>query len=268
LKKLTPVVQAWVLPMRMKSSASFILTPPSSTSNGAWTYTGSPTIFATVTPTGQVAPKGVAGTTAITATQASTTKYESGSQIIADLVTTDGYNIGEPGPGGGIVFYVHADADNMFTSTGSDCDTACKYLEAAPSDQGKIEWCSNTTTALGVPAQGIGSGMSNTTRADNTCTSGAIQVAADYTNNNKTDWHLPSQKELNELCKYARNQTTGDTTKQCDSSQTLRGGFAARDYWSSSEYYAVIAWLQYFYNGDQDNFFKNNTNYVRPVRAF
>jgi hypothetical protein len=260
------VVQAWELPTgKTPTSLAFTLTSPTSNSNGAWIYTSSSTIFATVTSTGQVTLKGAVGTTAITATQTATTKYESGSQIIADLVTTDGYNIGEPGPGGGIVFYVHA--GDPFASTGSGCGTACKYLEAAPSDQGQIAWCSNTGTKLNVTATGIGSGMSNTTTADITCNAGAIQVAAEYSNN-KTDWHLPSQKELNELCKYARNQTTGDTTKQCDSLQTLRGGFAADFYWSSSEDYALVAWDQGFNDGQQYYADKDLTDYVRPVRAF
>jgi Protein of unknown function (DUF1566) len=464
LKKLTPVVQAWVLPRRMKSSASFILTPPSSTSNGAWSYTSSSTTYAEVTSTGQVRLKGVPGTTKFTATQTSTTKYESGSQNIADLVTTDGYNIGEPGPGGGIVFYVattpftcgedpnatsapkctyleaaiangtttsawtptttaqwgcyetsvpgtsleigqgrantkiitdktckgtndnqiaasiaaayngggktdwflpsrkeldalcseffkgrtgvdnsadtcmgsgnsnavsgttngiswsfaadyywssseysagsawgqnfsngsqsynykgndlyvrpvrafsqtcatggtckvgdtgpgggkvfYVHPSSTFASPGSDCGTACKYLEAALSDQGgDIRWCSDAETGLGVTDQVIGSGMSNTTKADNTCTLGAIQVAADYDNNNKTDWHLPSRNELNQL--YDQKSTVG--------------GFADYGYWSSSENGGNLAWLQRFSNRSETNQYKSFSYYVRPVRAF
>ncbi|NBO68790.1 MAG: hypothetical protein EBV40_08185, partial [Actinobacteria bacterium] len=110
--------------------------------------------------------------------------------------------VGDTGPGGGIVFYV---AGANFTSTGSDCNTTCRYLEAATSDLATGAWCNDVTTSLNVTATGIGSGMSNTTSADTTCTSGAIQLAADYTNNGKSDWHLPSKDELNELCKYARN---------------------------------------------------------------
>lgn len=37
--------------------------------------------------------------------------------------------VGDRGPGGGIVFHVSA---SNFTSTGSTCGTACKYLEVAP----------------------------------------------------------------------------------------------------------------------------------------
>jgi len=173
--------------------------------------------------------------------------------------------VGDTGPGGGKVFYV---ASGNFTSTGSNCGTACKYLEAAPSDQGTVAWCSNTSSSLGVTAEGIGSGMSNTTTADSTCTSGAIQVAADYTNNSKTDWHLPSKDELNEMCKYARTQATGNTSVICNSGGSLRSGFAAGSYWSSSESAAGNAWRQYFDYGNQYGSYKGLTYYVRPVRAF
>jgi hypothetical protein len=93
--------------------------------------------------------------------------------------------------------------------------------------------------------------MSNTTTADRICTSGAIQVAADYTNNSKTDWHLPSKDELAQL--YAQKTTVGASTGR---------------YWSSSEYDDGTAWYQHFSSGGQGNGFKNSTFYVRPVRAF
>ena len=95
--------------------------------------------------------------------------------------------------------------------------------------------------------------MSNTTSARTTCTtSGAIKAAADYTNNGKTDWHLPSKDELNQL--YSQKTTVG--------------GFSAGYYWSSSEVGALIAWGRSFINGLQDPSLKSSTLYVRPVRAF
>jgi hypothetical protein len=173
----------------------------------------------------------------------------------------------DTGPGGGIVFYYSAEA---FTSTGSACGTNCHYLEAAPSDQGTPAWCSNTSTLLNVTATGIGSGMANTTTADSTCTSGAIQVAADYTNNSLSDWFLPSRYELNELCKYARNtgQAAGGGTRCSGGSDATLRGFASFFYWSSSENVANVAWYQEFYNGLQYGTYKTNTPSVRPVRAF
>jgi hypothetical protein len=181
--------------------------------------------------------------------------------------------VGDTGPGGGIVFYV---AGSNFTSTGSNCGTTCRYLEAAPSNQSSGAWCSNTSSSVGVTEPDIGSGMANTKNVKAACSSGAIRTAADYSNNGKTDWHLPSRNELNELCKYARSQTTGNTSVICNSSGSLRSGFSADDYWSSTEVdnsSNTRAWTRDFntgagsYSTDQ-NEPKSNSNRVRPVRAF
>jgi hypothetical protein len=217
--------------------------------------------------------------------------------------------VGNTGPGGGIVFYVSA---ANFTSTGSDCNTTCKYLEAAPVDQSNsIVWAttaagcynndgtSSTTncqggsvypgdaTAQGVAAEAgfaIGMGMANTNQiysrlttvglaATNTYAAG---MAWAYTNNGKSDWYLPSYREINELCKYARTQTTGNTATDCAATGSLRTSFSAVEYYSSSEYFCCglasgNAWFQNFGNGHlwRDNGGgKAGTDSVRAVRAF
>ncbi|MEJ6607350.1 MAG: DUF1566 domain-containing protein, partial [Candidatus Planktophila sp.] len=91
-------------------------------------------------------------------------------------------------------------------------------------------------------------------------------------------WFIPSMNELNELCKYARGQSTGDPTVACVSGSgtfkstanagTDLGGFVVNYYWSSSEDNAGIAWRQYFGSGYLHNYLKGSTYYVRPVRAF
>ena len=167
--------------------------------------------------------------------------------------------IGADGPGGGKVFYVHP--WGTFTSTGSNCGSTCRYLEVAPyvrpdwwvsySEIARVAWCSWPPTRLGVTATGIGSGMTNTINARKTCTSGAIQVAADY-NNGKDDWYLPSKDELYEM--WLRRAVIG-----------VKDG----TYWSSSEYDVENAWVQ-FNNGEQAFYgFKGDTwGFLRPVRAF
>jgi hypothetical protein len=195
------------------------------------------------------------------------------------------------------VFYV---ASANFTSTGSDCGTACKYLEAAPADQSAgIVWAttaafcyndggttdnndcqtnsiySGDTTAQAASrtaATAIGMGMANTnqvharlTTAGGASTSTyAAGIAFAFTNNGKTDWHLPSKDELNQL--YNERVTVG--------------GFSDVAYWSSSELdnFPGEARSQLFGprngQGSQDWTNKSTTTpspyvvYVRPVRAF
>jgi hypothetical protein len=163
--------------------------------------------------------------------------------------STGSYQVGDTGPAGGKVFYV---APSPF-KCGPTLAESCTYLEAAPSDiPGTPAWCSDTSTALGAAATAIGTGMKNTTDADATCTSGAIQQAADYSAGGYSDWFLPSMDELNEL--YLQAGTVG--------------GFALGDYWSSSELNATYAWFQFFYDGSQAGNGKPNYGRVRPVRAF
>ena len=208
--------------------------------------------------------------------------------------------VGETGPGGGVVFYVAA---SNFTSTGSDCDIKCKYLEAAPSDHSTgIVWattatfcysrlgvfgsnCQNESIYPGIEAESlvisaaataIGKGMANTdyvysrlTTAGRAETSTyAAGIAWAYSNNGKTDWHLPSKDALNELCKYARTQPTGDTSTLCTTTGPLRSGFSAGQYWSSSEHTFNVSWGRNFATGNQNSFPKYFAISVRPVRAF
>ena len=157
--------------------------------------------------------------------------------------------MGDTGPGGGIVFY----ATTTPFDCGVDLNAKCTNLEAAPSDQGQTNWCSNTNVSLNVTSTAIGAGMSNTTKALTNCTSGAIHVAANYTTTTKDDWYLPSRDELNLM--YDKR---GDI-----------GGFAAAGYWSSSEDNAYRAVAKGFFSGNQLYNTKDSTRvYVRPVRAF
>jgi hypothetical protein len=212
--------------------------------------------------------------------------------------------VGDTGPGGGKVFYVSADP---FTSTGSDCNTTCKYLEAAPSDHpAEIVWAttdemcyveaggnnSNNNNCqlfsiyspLDTPNQAdsrtaataIGKGMANTENFagrlagyPQNSTIFAAGIAWAYTNNSKTDWYLPSKDELNQMCNYAWNLTVSNTTTCTGMSGSIRTGFStANPYWSSSEGGPNYAWAQYFVDGSQQQPGKANLIFVRPVRAF
>jgi hypothetical protein len=225
--------------------------------------------------TGATGPAGAKGDTGATgakgdtgATGATGASGGSGSTI-TQLSVCDGTDdgtvadelckIGMTGPGGGPVFFIdYYDQYPSFCAAGD-----CNYLEASPADVDEAgsdftsAWCSDTASDLGLTGwnkSAIGAGRTNTTTADTTCSSGAIQVAADYTNNGKTDWWLPSIGEL--MAMYWNLRQAGV------------GSFSAAIYWGSSEFSATLARGQLFDGGNQANDNKTNTHRVRPVRGF
>ncbi len=203
------------------------------------------------------------------------------------------YAVGDTGPGGGIVFYV-ATAD--FTSTGSDCGTACKYFEAAPPGWGngitvvagettgsstvdpRLTWCSDTATLRNATSKSaIGDGRPNTTTSINgvaACTAGAIYHAELYAGGSKTDWHLASKDELLQMCKWQRGVAWVSDATGCNSTGALNSGLNATGfsstgrYWSSTEEGPGNARNMDFNAGNQVFNAKSNTHYVRPIRAF
>ena len=277
--------------------ASFAIAPAApagmsfSTSTGS--FTGTPTAVAGAT------------TYTITATNAAGSATRTFTLTVAAVTCADGGAciVGDRGPGGGIVFYVSAG----FTSTGSTCNTACKYLEVAPAtwqsegvsvaDDATYQWSTNTTVATGqdtttASTEGIvglrafekfnwkiGQGFYNTSVMKvSGATSNAQAAVLAYAGGSVAgQWFIPSMNELNELCKYARGQTTGNLTVSCNSSGTLKtgtsndlGGFLDfAIYWSSSENIEAFAWAQALRNGSQSINAKSSTiRILRPIRAF
>jgi hypothetical protein len=200
--------------------------------------------------------------------------------------------VGDTGPGGGEVFYVHDDADDFFTSTGSDCGTECRGLEAAPTTganswtDAKYAWSGNTSTLIGSTLEAIGAGYANTEAMVTQSSGGSTEnmagtIARAYRGpNNKTDWHLPSVLELNQLCRYVWKLTVNNSATTCTDGQTGtirfvvdgRAGFLAAEYWTSTEFGTGFrATKQSFLTGGRQIYCDkiNSTKcYVRPVRAF
>jgi hypothetical protein len=196
--------------------------------------------------------------------------------------------VGDMGPGGGTVFYV---ASSQFTSTGSACNTACTYLEAAPNgwikspsytgqnvcrssaDKFSLDpqcmWSGNTSSFVST-GTGIGTGYANTSAmiTQGSTAGTAATIARAFQGGDKTDWFLPSKDELNALCKGTFNDTVNATCY--NKNVTPRnGGFARDDYWSSSSSCPSLALRQSFKSGFQVfNQYKTWALYVRPVRAF
>ena len=156
------------------------------------------------------------------------------------------YLIGDIGPAEGIVFY----------DKGSYSD-GWRYLEAAPSDQGYVEW-GGDGTVLGGTGTVIGSGKSNTENIVNKLGLGnyAARLCYDLELGGYDDWFLPS---LDELYKLSEQKDTV-------------GGFVVAPwdwYWSSSEDNFEYAVLQSFYSGRRGGRgSKNGDLHVRAVRAF
>ncbi|CAB5019328.1 unannotated protein [freshwater metagenome] len=140
--------------------------------------------------------------------------------------------VGDVGPSGGPVFFV-----DMTAPVGS------QYMEAAPS---------NWSGGLSEPALSWVA---------------AIAAANAYRGSGATTWHLPTKDELNKLCLYARNVTTGTICSAA--AGTMRAGFPSGVYWSSTDSsVAANAWAMLFSVGLSSGTSKLGALGVRPVRFF
>jgi hypothetical protein len=228
-----------------------------------------------------VEAKAVAAAEAAAATKIESDKVAQDAGLGKKCVPGTSCLIGSTGPGGGVVFY----------DAGSQQDWG-RYLEFAPKDwygtkyvdfygtEGKQEtWCNDNQAGTGsiednlidraIPGTEIGAGKANTDSMLTGCsskTSAATTVRA-YQGGGLGDWYLPSKAELNELCKYANRQNTGNPKIRCEDGELRDNSFLAW-HWSSSEYDSVYASMQYFGNGNQLATAKKYFYVIRPIRAF
>ena len=155
------------------------------------------------------------------------------------------YNVGDTGPGGGIVFY---DAGSV--------QPWGRYLEAAPAGWSgsardpRVRWCDRRGDVATSTA--IGAGAANTQAMLAACSTGAATSASDYRGGGLTDWFLPSKDELNAL--FGQRGRVG--------------GFVLVGYWSSSQFDVARAWIQAFNYGSRYDLSKNGVAHIRLVRAF
>ena len=173
-------------------------------------------------------------------------------------------NVGDIGPGGGIVFYVDMG--------GFDCPfigDRCNYLEAARTagdnpwvEDGQHYWSEDSAREFGT-SEGIGAGLTNSQvmicpfdECYEYFVGGAALRARSFDYNARAfGWHLPSRAELQEL----------------DFRSNIVGLADDRNYWSSSEDDATQAWMledEVAGSGVVRSNSKNLTAYVRPIRAF
>lgn len=203
----------------------------------------------TATPAPTVAP---------TTTPAPTTTMAPTTTVAVSTCSIGGdCKIGDTGPGGGIVFY---DAGSI--------QPWGRYLEVAPNDLTPAQFGCVGSEPPSVAAVGTGFANSYEVSVSTCANNSAAQAAFTYTLRGSTGWYLPSRGELNELCKYANNQETGDSAKACTKGATLRAGFSPTYYWSSTQNGPNFAWYQSFVTGQQYGYGKPAPAAIRPIRAF
>jgi hypothetical protein len=161
---------------------------------------------------------------------------------------------------GGVVFYILQSGD-----TGYIAGETHGLIAAVQDQSSGIRWYNGSYVTTGATGTVIGTGATNTTAIISeqgpTETFYAAGLARAYTGGGYTDWFLPSKDELN---KMYLNKATINTTAAANSGSD----FTTDVYWSSTEYVLYGAWGQDFFNGRQDNDYKNYPSRVRAVRAF
>lgn len=178
------------------------------------------------------------------------------------LLTLD---IGDPGPGGGIIFYRN---EKGFTVEMVDPlqNYTAYYLEAAPVDRSiGLQW--STTNYDVATGTNIGTGRKNTAliiagATAATSTAPAAEACNDYDNNGKSDWFLPSLNESIALSDWWNE--SGDRAGV----NTL-GLTVPYDYWTSSQVNINSAYYYFFGGPSTATVSKDATNkQIRPIRAF
>jgi hypothetical protein len=185
------------------------------------------------------------------------------------------YSVGDPGPGGGTIFYV-----NLDRSVGSQYfEVACAGWSdgtcgGSDSTDPQKQWgCLGEY--FGADSTTIGTGEQNTIDIVDPVTGCsesdiAAKLADDLVLGGQTDWFLPSRDEMNALCKWAFDDTVNSVCNADGSGSfsLTNGDFSADGYWSSSEVEVSTAWRSYFDFGAQYEISRDDACYVRPVRSF
>ena len=160
---------------------------------------------------------------------------------------------------GGIVFWVDETGQHGLVAAKEDQSTGVRWYAGTYGNtqaKGDGPFSGEANTSIIIAAQ-VAIGDDGSTYAARICNE--LQV----TEGGKTygDWYLPSKEELNLMY---QNKATIDATAGVNGGS----GFASAYYWSSTEYGNYSAWRQNFDNGGHGSNDKDDTLYVRAVRAF
>ena len=216
-------------------------------------------------------------------------------------------SIGDPGPGGGTVFYYKADGFSCgpdFNATGGPNGSQCHYLEYAPSswagsgDGNRLMYWSYSTSPSydfandtgmrsGWLSSVIGGGLQRTKTHSsvtgicsqpltipsvvdlNTTCKNAGAAALAYRGGGMSDWYLPNMSELNQLCKYINGKTWNADATACASSTPIDASFTTgRNLWSSNAQSNTQIYIYGFSPIDNSATARTQLRGTRPIRAF
>jgi len=123
-------------------------------------------------------------------------------------------------------------------------------------DQGTTSAWKTSTGVNDIATDSTYDGRANTNQVANSTTFPAFKLCKDLTTGGYSDWYLPAQVEAYYLWSVRGTIEAGGNITN----------FQNAIYWSSTEYGTSNAWFQYFPNGAQDVYAKNNALRVRCVR--
>lgn len=162
--------------------------------------------------------------------------------------------------GGGVIFHLWKD------NTGVEHGLIVTLTDQSTSQ----DWSNVTTTSIGIPAQSLWDGVSNSNAIVGQVghTSSAAKLCLDLVSGGKSDWYLPAIDELERL--YQNRMEVNATLRTMDGATELKRYTSDKRtyYWSSTEKEALNAIIYCFDKGYLANEFKTETNNVRAVRAF
>ena len=187
-----------------------------------------------------------------------------------DATCTKNCQLGDVGPGGGMIFYV---SSSPFTAQYSQCQDNCHYLESAqydwPSPDPATSWSLDTTnTVVGLSADpgvndGPGKGSMNTHLmslqpggGDATNNAGLLSLNYAASDHSAGQWYLPSHAELQAMISWSYDN--GNILNIGDFgfwSSNEVSNIATQSY-GSSRTYPLFGMLK-FWSGS-----------TRPIRAF
>jgi hypothetical protein len=190
------------------------------------------------------------------------------------------YQVGDTGPGGGIIVYVDPSGFNILSDPENPVPAhVAHYLELGPEDIAggdPVTWASRggifaVRNGIATYPQ-IGAGLYNTgfllRTTDPVVNPGdpdapAAKACDEYFINGLGDWYLPTQDELMEIRAYVLNNPTDPVTKD----------MLGKKYWSSTD--TIRAWpvcieidANAYWRNTGRKFDAAHMYYVRPVRAF